>query len=153
MLSGSALSPIPTLTITEQNETLTADYNGTPITLALGGPVDGWTADLPSQFALFPNIGLVLLGEPEDADRGNEIIVGSQPTTILWTSDLLRIGAGEPTIKNIGPAGIFTAGPGIAPETFQLILQDLPETAPDAGATIVLLGGATLLLGTLRTRR
>jgi hypothetical protein len=146
---GASAQPIPTLTITEQNETLTADYNGTAIPLTLGGLVDAWSVDLPPEFNLF-DLGIKLLGEPEDPTLGNQILVGPG-TDLTWLSDLAGPGAGELNSKNVGPAGVYTPAGG-QPETFQLILQDLPERAPDAGATIVLLGGAATLMATLRTR-
>jgi hypothetical protein len=146
----ASAQPIPTLTITEQNETLTADYNGIPVPLTLGGIVDAWAVDLPPEFALF-DLGIFLLGEPEDATLGNEIRVGAEPTSVTWLSDIPGPGAGEPNIKNVGPAGVYTPAPGQA-ETFQLILQDLPETVPDAGETILLLSSAATLMATLRMR-
>ena len=45
------ISAQPTLTITEQNETLTADYNGTAVPLTLHGPVDGWTVPAACRIA------------------------------------------------------------------------------------------------------
>jgi hypothetical protein len=140
---------IPTLTITEQAETITADYNGTPVPVALTGPVDGWTIELPGSFQL--NVGgPFVFGEPENATLRNEVFV-NQPTFLIWGSDLPG-GAGEPTSLTIPFGGVFTGGQ--TPETFQLVLQDLPETttAPDSGTTIALLGGAATLMAGLRTK-
>ncbi len=151
---GVSAQLIPTLTITEQGEgfnAITADYNGTPVPVLLtGDPAgDNWTIELPGTFQL--NLGgPFTIGEPENAALRNEVSI-TQPTFLTWQSDLPG-GAGEPNSQTILFGGIYTGGQ--TPETFQLILQDLPETTttPDAGATLALLGGAATLMASLRTR-
>src|SRR5215472_16694728 len=99
------------LKITQVGESPTpvVTYNGSPVTL---NPVstlfkDNWTLVLPDTFALASQ-GQVLVGEPEDATRANILLVGTQPTTIVWSSDQ-PIPPGSPTPLD-NPLTIVNAG-------------------------------------------
>src|SRR4051812_26159911 len=83
---GLSAQPIPTLTITEQNDILTADYNGTPVLLTLSGPVNAQTVELPGTFSL-NSFGIVQVGEPESAALINNVNVGTSPQFSIWNSD------------------------------------------------------------------
>jgi hypothetical protein len=145
--SASAVSTSLTLTLTESGNTITGDLNGAPVALTLTGPVDGWTIQLPDNFALNA-IGSVLVGEPGGEGAGNEInevLVGTQPQFLTWTSDIPgQPGAAAlPAEVTIPDAGTFAGAPLI------LVLRDVndtPTTTPDGGATAGLLFGTSSLL-------
>jgi hypothetical protein len=97
-----------------------------------------------------------VLGEPENPAQVNEILVGTQPTTLTWESDRPKP-AGLPTASDtiIIPAeGTFTPTPGGSSQAFDLVLKDLPETTqvPDGWSTATLLGLALGLFGAARIR-
>ena len=147
-----------TLAISEVGESATpvVTYNGTTVPLSPSSTLfkDNWTIVLPSTFALNSG-GEVLLGEPENANQINDILVGTQPTTLTWLSDTAKpagVGALSSSITIPG-AGIFTLASG-GTETFNLVLTDEPaRTIPDTFSTSMLLGVALLgLFGASRIR-
>jgi hypothetical protein len=140
------------LTLTEANGTLTADLDGTAVTLTLNGTVDHWSVFFPTGFSI-NQFGSVQVGEPENASEKN-IVAGfaSNPGVIshlVWESDLGG-GTTASNIITIANGGTFN---GVA---FDLRLQDLgdgPRSVPDGGATATLLGIALLsLVGSSRFR-
>lgn len=128
-----AQAPAATLEIVEQDDTITATFNGAPVAINLSGPVNGWTIELPAPFSL-NMIGEVLLGEPESAALMNSILVGTQPTFLTWTSDIGITGGPYPTEITIPNAGVNGTVP------FDLVLADRIRTVPDPASTLALLG-------------
>ena len=141
---GEAVNPVVT-------------YDGNPVTLDPSSTLfkDNWTIVLPTSFALnHPAVDL-LLGEPENPAQINEILVGTQPTTLTWASDRPKP-AGLPVIPNtitLSTDGTFTPTPGGPSQTFDVVLKDLTGTqVPDGWSTATLLGLAFGLLGAARIR-
>jgi hypothetical protein len=139
---------ISILTITEANGTLTADLNGTAITLTLLGTTDNWSVFFPTGFSL-NSFSATFLGEPENPLEKN-IVAGfagnpGVAAHLSWESDLGG-GTDAPSIITIANAGSYN---GVA---FDLKLVDLGDTGgggegvPDGGATAMLLGIAFLSL-------
>jgi hypothetical protein len=166
---GAVASHAATLELDEQNGTITATFDGNPITITLTGPKDGWTIQLPNTFSLNgPPAYDVLVGEPETPSSGfaphNEILVGTAPQFLTWNSDLPSSSAYEgsrPTTATINDAGstmsgIGTTGGGLGAGkavVFDLVLSDKgdsPTGVPDAAATLPLLGLSLAGLGILR---
>jgi hypothetical protein len=113
---------------------IVATFNGAPLSVTLTGAADGWTIELPAGFAL--NVGgPFLVGEPEDPSLFNQILI-SQPTFILWDSDLSGATSALPNPLTILNAG---TGPGGAVD---LVLADNAGGAPvpEAASTLSLLG-------------
>ena len=148
--------PNAQLEIIESGEAIFATFNGsTPIPLTITGPKDGWTIQLPSDYSLNSPSLDVLLGEPENALQHNEILVGTQPQFLTWTSDIgttadpAGITAVLPTSILIPNAGTY--GPSNLP--FDLTLTDRLAAVPDASSTFTLFTVALLgLLGVSRLR-
>jgi hypothetical protein len=150
MAGGIAQGQNNHLVITENGESPTpvVTYNGSAVTLDPASTLflDNWTIVLPGTFAL-NNLGQFLLGEPENAALVNDILVGTQPTTLTWLSDTAAPGgvAGpflDPIV--IPNGGTFTTASG-AQETFDLTLIDQAgNQVPDASSTATLLGLALL---------
>jgi len=149
------------LVITESgvSPTIGVTYNGSPVTLDPASFLspDNWTIVLPKTFAL-KSLGEFFLGEPEDAAEVNDILVGTQPTTLTWLSDVpAPAGVAGPFLDPIfiSDAGTFITAAG-GTEGFNLVLvdqaQEVPGT-PDASSTATLLGLALLgLRGVARFR-
>jgi hypothetical protein len=159
-----------TLELDEENGTIVATYNGNPLSITLTGPQDGWTIQLPADFALNSPSVDVILGEPENPfppasglALHNEILVGTQPQFLTWNSDLQpngRIESPQPTTVTIPNAGgTSSGGSGLAGGkivVFDLVLSDKGDSptggAPDTAATLPLLGLSLMGLGILRRK-
>jgi hypothetical protein len=147
---NTAQAQVNVLSITEVGESPTpvVTFNGDPVTLDAASTLfkDNWTIVLPASFALSQG-GNVFVGEPENATQVNSILVGTQPTTLTWESDVATP-AGVSGLQNpltLHSAGTFTTASGLK-ESFDLVLADVPGgTVPDRTSTTALL--ALMLLG------
>jgi hypothetical protein len=116
--------------------------------VALSGPTDGWTIQLPSSFTLFAVPTPIYLGEPENAAEFNQVAI-TGTLFLTWDSDQTGTPGGGPfpaTSILIPNAGLFVNGGTTTP--FDLTLADR-TTVPDAASTALLLSlaaGGLLLL-------
>jgi hypothetical protein len=136
------------LVITELNENIVATYNGSAITPTLSGPQNAWTIQLPTGFSLSSILGnIYTIGEPEAASQFNQVSV-TQPTFLIWESDLAGPPSGLATSQTILNAGTFgTARIDLT------IVDRLSTTVPDTGSTALLLGIPVVGLFLMTVRR
>jgi hypothetical protein len=141
-----------TLTITEQDESITVTLNGTTaVPFNLSGPKDGWTIELLGDYSFSPNLvgaNQIILPEPEDATVN--IISITQPTFMIWESDVpLITSSAVSSISTVIPGGAIS--PAGAP--LDLVLVDaVTVTTPDAGSTFALAGLAITALAGFRRK-
>jgi hypothetical protein len=162
--SAHAVPQLSLLTVTEQNESLSVTWNGSPLIgvsiQPLSLPVEAWHVTLPSGFILNP--GSYTVGEPAGETGINVITVdltfdeSEEEDLILpfssgfiWSSDLP--GSAVPNVLDVPIGGVFV-GPQAGPAPFGLRLEDLPTSAPDAGSTFALAGLGLFAIGALRSR-
>ena len=149
-VAASQAQTVNTLKISEVAESATpvVTYNGVAVTLDPGSTLlkDNWTVELPSTFFLNSE-GEKFVGEPENSQLVNDILVGTQPRFLTWRSDTSIPGGVSgpfPTTLTITGAGTFTGG-ATGGETFDLVLEDIgPSRTPDGASTGILLGVALL---------
>jgi hypothetical protein len=139
--------------IDEVNGTLVGILHGLNgngiIGLTLTGPQDGWTVQLPSGFALTSPGPTVELGEPENSGQKNEVLVGTQPQFLTWTSDRPN-DTGNPSLPasiTIPDAGTINAGLSLVEFDLKLVDKDdgsqkgVPDTSSTAGILILAVFG------------
>jgi hypothetical protein len=135
------------LEIDEVNGTLVGTLDGNPITLTLTGPQNGWTISLPLGL-IFNGLQTVELGEPENSSQKNEVLVGTSPGFLTWTSDIPNNTGNSslPASVTITLAGIDVL---LFPRPFDLKLVDkddgaqkgVPDTCSTAGILVLAVFG------------
>jgi hypothetical protein len=102
------------LAITETGENfndLIVTFNGTPLAgVQITGAADNWTVELPSGYSWPSFVGNGFqFGEPDNALSNNQLLF-SQPTFLIWQSDISVGFPSTPGPMNIGAIGIARPG-------------------------------------------